>query len=107
MEKLRIVSLTNPGVFDAGEANVTITVEMDPTSEGTRGKLIVRDTGIGMNKTELARNLGTIARSGTNEFLKKAEEGTPDGNLIGQFGEFRVEASRGGDELESVVVVTF
>jgi hypothetical protein len=41
-----------------------------------------------MTKDELARNLGTIARSGTNEFLKKAEEGgSPDGNLIGQFGE--------------------
>lgn len=40
-----------------------------------------------MTKDELARNLGTIARSGTNEFLKKAEEGgSPDGNLIGQFG---------------------
>ena len=44
-----------------------------------------------MSKEELARNLGTIARSGTSEFLKKAEEqggggGGPDGNLIGQFG---------------------
>ena len=42
-----------------------------------------------MNKDELARNLGTIARSGTSEFLKKAEEGGgADGNLIGQFGQF-------------------
>ncbi|ORX37938.1 Hsp90 protein-domain-containing protein [Kockovaella imperatae] len=40
-----------------------------------------------MTKDELARNLGTIARSGTTEFLKKAEEGTgADSNLIGQFG---------------------
>jgi hypothetical protein len=40
-----------------------------------------------MSKDELARNLGTIARSGTSEFLKKADEsGGADGNLIGQFG---------------------
>lgn len=42
-----------------------------------------------MSKEELARNLGTIARSGTGEFLKRAEEGGgADGNLIGQFGEY-------------------
>ena len=40
-----------------------------------------------MSRDELAKNLGTIARSGTSEFLKKAEEGGgADGNLIGQFG---------------------
>lgn len=40
-----------------------------------------------MTKDELARNLGTIARSGTNEFLKRADESEgAAGNLIGQFG---------------------
>lgn len=42
-----------------------------------------------MSRDELAKNLGTIARSGTSEFLKKVEEGGgADGNLIGQFGKF-------------------
>ena len=49
-----------------------------------------------MSKDELARNLGTIARSGTSEFLKKADEGGgADGNLIGQFGEVLLRSDHG------------
>ncbi|WOO77666.1 Endoplasmin [Vanrija pseudolonga] len=85
LEKLRLTSLTDRDVLSAGEPNITITVDLD--EGGKTGKLIIRDTGIGMNKTELARNLGTIARSGTNEFLKRADDaGAVDSNLIGQFG---------------------
>lgn len=89
LEKLRLTSLTDRDVLSAGEPNITITVDLD--EGGKTGKLIIRDTGIGMNKTELARNLGTIARSGTNEFLKRADDaGAVDSNLIGQFGEYLV-----------------
>ncbi|KAL7423848.1 hypothetical protein Q5752_001432 [Cryptotrichosporon argae] len=85
LEKLRITALTDRDVMRAGEANVTIEVALD--EGGKTGQLVIRDTGIGMSKDELARNLGTIARSGTNEFLKRADEtGGADGNLIGQFG---------------------
>ncbi|OCF61751.1 cation-transporting ATPase [Kwoniella mangroviensis CBS 10435] len=90
LEKLRLVSLTDRSVLSAGEGNVTVEVIPNPDEsllEPKTGKIIIRDTGIGMSKDELTRNLGTIARSGTNEFLKKAEEGQGvDGNLIGQFG---------------------
>ena len=47
------------------------------------------DTGIGMTKDELAANLGTLAKSGTTEFLNRvetAESTTGTGNLIGAFG---------------------
>ncbi|WWC65635.1 uncharacterized protein I303_108255 [Kwoniella dejecticola CBS 10117] len=87
LEKLRLVSLTDRSVLSAGEGNVTIEINLDEASRGKTGQIVIRDTGIGMTKDELTRNLGTIARSGTSEFLKKAEEGQGvDGNLIGQFG---------------------
>ena len=45
------------------------------------------DTGIGMTPEELKTNLGTLAKSGTSEFLSKAESDTAgNGNLIGAFG---------------------
>ncbi|BEJ15257.1 hypothetical protein CspHIS471_0410240 [Cutaneotrichosporon sp. HIS471] len=84
LEKLRLESLTNRDILSAGEPNITISVETD---DGKTGHLVVRDTGIGMNRSELAKNLGTIARSGTNEFLANAERtGHADTNFIGQFG---------------------
>lgn len=43
----------------------------------------LQDSGIGMSKEQLTENLGTIARSGTTEFLEKLEKGD-GGNLIGQ-----------------------
>jgi molecular chaperone HtpG len=68
------------------EASITI------TANAGAGTLIVEDTGIGLSRDEAARNLGTIAHSGTMQFLQeRAEEAAKEGkgdalDLIGQFG---------------------
>jgi molecular chaperone HtpG len=67
-------------------------IEFDPRidisyEDGTTKTLTVADTGIGMNAQELVENLGTIARSGTRNFLKHLTgDARKDANLIGQFG---------------------
>ncbi|KAI0347202.1 heat shock protein Hsp90 [Trametopsis cervina] len=86
LEKLRITSLTDKNVLGgAEELNITITAFKD--DDGT-AKLVIRDTGIGMTPEELTKNLGTLAKSGTSEFLARAENSdtTNTGNLIGAFG---------------------
>ncbi|MBE6134134.1 MAG: molecular chaperone HtpG [Erysipelotrichaceae bacterium] len=46
----------------------------------------ISDNGIGMDKKDLENNLGTIAKSGSKEFIKKLKENKDDINIIGQFG---------------------
>lgn len=59
-------------------------------SDKEKNMMHITDTGIGMTKEELVKNLGTIAKSGTSEFLNKMTEMQSDGQstseLIGQFG---------------------
>lgn len=51
-----------------------------------KGELTIQDNGIGMTRQELIDNLGTIASSGTQKFLKRASDNPKDLQLIGQFG---------------------
>ena len=80
-DKLRYYSLTNPGIAkDNGDFKITIT----PNSE--ENTLIVSDNGIGMNKDDLINHLGTIAKSGTADFVRNAKDNGSVVDLIGKFG---------------------
>lgn len=82
LEKFRHESLTASDVFD-GHLPLEITIELDEKNH----TLTISDTGIGMTRTELEHNLGTIAHSGSNTFISQlAEAAKKDVNLIGQFG---------------------
>ena len=71
----------------SGAESMNITLRAFKEEDGTT-KLVIRDTGIGMTPDELTANLGTLAKSGTSEFLARAEtsDTTGTGNLIGAFG---------------------
>ncbi|XP_075065394.1 endoplasmin [Mixophyes fleayi] len=85
LDKIRLISLTDDIALAANE-ELTIKIKCDKE----KNMLHITDTGIGMTKEELVKNLGTIAKSGTSEFLNKLTESQEDGQtsseLIGQFG---------------------
>jgi len=82
LDKVRFESLSRPELAPVGELEITLEVD-----EAAR-TLAVYDNGIGMTRDEVVENLGTIARSGTREFLRALREAQAAGapELIGQFG---------------------
>ncbi|EGG20872.1 heat shock protein Hsp90 family protein [Cavenderia fasciculata] len=86
LDKIRFLALTNPALLGEGEqANLDIKIQVDKENHF----LHITDKGIGMTKADLIKNLGTIAQSGTKEFIQKLTESADSkgsSNLIGQFG---------------------
>jgi len=82
LEKLRLKQLTENSIFQ-GELPLEINITTDEKAK----TLTIIDHGIGMTREELADNLGTIARSGSKEFLAALKEkGDSNASVIGQFG---------------------
>lgn len=86
LDKLRHLSLTDERIKAVADGSIgapRIDLELDEAGK----TLTLSDTGIGMNEEDLVSHLGTIARSGTKNFLTQlAGDARKDSNLIGQFG---------------------
>jgi len=84
LDKVRLLSLTDRSVLSATE-ELSVKIKADKENH----ILSITDTGIGMTKQDLINNLGTIAKSGTADFLNKLQDANNAdqmSDLIGQFG---------------------
>ncbi|MGB2242605.1 MAG: molecular chaperone HtpG [Porticoccaceae bacterium] len=81
-DKLRVEALENSALYESdGDLRIRIAVDEEAKT------IEISDNGIGMSKDEVIANLGTIAKSGTSEFLKNLTgDQKKDSQLIGQFG---------------------
>lgn len=81
-DKLRFKALSNPDLY-AGDGELRVRISFD----SEKGTLTVSDNGIGMTREQVIDHLGTIAKSGTKEFLAAlGSDQAKDSQLIGQFG---------------------
>ncbi|WP_233118262.1 molecular chaperone HtpG [Aggregatibacter actinomycetemcomitans] len=81
-DKLRFKALSNPDLY-AGDGELRVCISFD----SEKGTLTVSDNGIGMTREQVIDHLGTIAKSGTKEFLAAlGSDQAKDSQLIGQFG---------------------
>lgn len=80
LDKLRFLAVSDQKLMDN---NKDMDIKISFNEE--KKTLTIQDSGIGMTKSELVNNLGTLAKSGTKKFLEQMQEGA-DMGLIGQFG---------------------
>ncbi len=81
-DKLRFAALNDNKLYE-GQSELKIHVNYDKKNR----TLAIVDNGIGMSREDIVENIGTIARSGTKEFLNKLSgDEAKDAHLIGQFG---------------------
>ncbi len=98
LDKLRYLTLT-----DEALKQLPFDPRIDLEADETAHTLTVSDTGIGMNEADLIANLGTIARSGTKNFVSQLSgDAKKDSNLIGQFGVGFYSAFMVADKIEVV-----
>ncbi len=82
LDKLRFLSVSEPAYLE-NDTELGIHIEIDEEAK----TLTLRDNGIGMDRDEIIAHLGTIAKSGTKEFLKVlSAQQSKENLLIGQFG---------------------
>ncbi len=86
LTRMQFEMLTNRDVLDPA-AELSIRIEVPAVEEGEKKRIVIKDSGIGMNEAELVQNLGTIAQSGAREFLERVRAGEEEvSDIIGQFG---------------------
>ncbi|MCW2917363.1 MAG: molecular chaperone HtpG [Actinomycetia bacterium] len=84
LDKLRLETVRSGAHLDAADLGIQLEVDREQRT------LTVRDNGIGMSRDELVDLVGTIARSGTAEFLGRMQESKDSGELTGLIGQFGV-----------------
>ena len=81
-DKLRFKALSNPALYE-GDGDLRVRVSFD----ADKGTITISDNGIGMTREQVIDHLGTIAKSGTKEFLTTlGQDQAKNSQLIGQFG---------------------
>ncbi len=97
LEKMRHTSLTEKEVHQPDKE-----LQIQITTDEEAGTITFQDSGIGMTRDELTENLGTIAHSGSKQFVKAMKEAdeSKESSLIGQFGVGFYSAFMVGDKVE-------